>query len=90
MFKLLTKEQIQFISGGANGIAVNVDDNKFVLIPADGIPKRCANSLEYAFNEFLKHEFTTTELLTITMAYGKCSHADHDLFLENLNTVFSN
>lgn len=89
MIKKLTFKETQLISGGNHNIAINLDENNFVLIPSTGIPKPCAHSLEYAFNGLLNKELTTSELLAITMVYGKCDLKDYQLFTTNIESVLS-
>ena len=86
MIKGLTKKQSQEISGG-NNIAIDLDENNFILIPSTSIPKRCARSLEYTFNGLLNKELTTPELYALTMVYGKCTLKDYQLFITNIETV---
>lgn len=87
MIHLLTPQQTQLISGGNSSIAIDLDENNFILIPSTGIPKRCARSLEYTFNALLNKEITTSELFALTMVYGKCTLQDYQLFLTNIETV---
>lgn len=89
MIQLLAPKQTQQISGGSDNIAVDLDENNFLLIPSTGIPRPCARSLEYAFNGLLSKDLTTPELITLTMAYGKCTLKDYQLFITHIETVLN-
>lgn len=89
MIKRLTFEETQLISGGNNNIAIDLDENNFILIPSTGIPRPCARSLEYTFNGLLNKELTTSDLLAISMVYGKCTLKDYQLFITNIETVLN-
>ncbi len=90
MIKTLTFKETQLISGGNNStIAIDLDESNFILIPSTGIPRPCARALEYTFNGLLNKDLTTSDLLAISMVYGKCTLKDYQLFITNIETVLN-
>lgn len=85
MATLLTTLQTQFISGGE--IAIDLDDHNFIMIPTADIPKSCARALEYGFNGLMAKDLTTSDVIAVTMVYGKCTLSDYQLFIKNIEST---
>lgn len=85
MIHLLSPQQTQFISGGE--IAIDLDDQNFIMIPTVGIPKPCARALEYSFNGLMAKELTTSDVIAVTMVYGKCTLSDYQIFIKNIEST---
>lgn len=85
MINLLTPLQTQLISGGE--IAIDLDENHFIVIPSAGIPNACARALEYGFNGLMAKDLTTSEVVAVSLVYGKCTLSDYQLFIKNIEST---